>query len=127
VPRRRALLDLVLAAGVLGLVAGLIWVDRELGCEAIADDPGALERRDASLASYLEDRCEQSGGCEQVEVVSTRACKAKVRVRAVRVDEYGEVLGTFETVDGLGYEPLLDRWRVLETLEDRQVLGLPVY
>jgi hypothetical protein len=46
-------------------------------------------------------------------------------VRARRVDEYGEALGTFESVEGLAYSPVLGRWRIRERLDDKQLLGLP--
>lgn len=128
-PRRRidlGILELVLAGATVAGVCALVWADSDVGCDALESDADALEDRDEALSGFLDQRCAE-GRCDQIEVVSTRACLAKVRYRERRVDEYGDTLGTFVVVEGLVFSPLLERWRHRETLEDKQVLGLPLH
>jgi hypothetical protein len=129
-PRRRrarffGLRELLLAGAALGMMVGVTWVDERYACAHIEEHPGDLVERDEALESYLEARCELID-CDQAELVSTRGCLAKIRVQAPRVDEYGDELGTFVSVEGLRYSPVFGRWWVRETLEDKQLLGLPV-
>lgn len=117
--------ELLLAAAALGLVLGVSWVDDQYACAHIDDHGGELERRDQALDSFLAAHCDELA-CEQLELVAVNGCLAKIRTRARRVDAYGDTLGTFVTVEGLAYSPLLGRWRVRELIDDKQVLGLPV-
>ena len=93
-------------------------------CHAMAEGrlPAAQQERDADLNAYLEARC-HDGRCLQFELLGRRGCRAKLRLRELRVDDYGQPIGTFETVEGLGYRPLLDRWSVQRTFADKQLLG----
>ena len=131
-PRKRRLRDLIggrellLGALAVGMVLGVSWIDDRYTCEHIDEHEAAAIARDANLSEFSEARCDELG-CAKLELVSTQGCLAKIRFEAERSDEYGEVLGTFVTVEGLSYSPLLERWRVREILDDKQVLGLPVY
>jgi hypothetical protein len=109
--------ELLLGAAAIGLVIGVSWVDEQYACAHIVE-------RDAALDTFVQEHCDELD-CERIEVVSTKDCLAKIRVQAVRVDEYGENLGTFVTVEGLAYSPVFGRWRVRERLDDKQLLGLP--
>lgn len=115
---------ILLAAAALGLVIGIAWVDQRWVCAHIEQHGADVAERDAALAEFLRDRCDELG-CEHIELLSQSGCLAKLRVQAKRVDEYGEDLGTFLTVEGLSYSPALGRWRVRERLDDKQLLGLP--
>lgn len=119
--------ELLLIGAALGLLLGVSWVDERYTCTALAseDAPAELERRDAALDAYLDARCSDTD-CARVELVSTRGCLAKIRVEGTRVDEYGDNLGLFREVEGLSYSPVLGRWRHRETLESKQLLGVPV-
>lgn len=115
---------LLLGAAALGLGVGVMWVDQQWVCAHIEEHPDDVAERDAALDSFVRDRCDELS-CEEIELISTNDCLAKLRVRAVRVDEYGDDLGTFETIEGLSYNPLWGRWSVREQLDDKQLLGLP--
>ncbi|PRQ05783.1 hypothetical protein ENSA5_01030 [Enhygromyxa salina] len=116
--------ELMLGAAALGLMLGVTWVDERYTCEQLEDHAGELASRDAALDEFVDARCGELG-CEQIEVVSGKGCLAKIRVRAPRVDDYGDEIGTFVTTEGLAYSPLFGRWRVRETLDDKQILGMP--
>ncbi|PRQ07141.1 hypothetical protein ENSA7_31560 [Enhygromyxa salina] len=122
--------ELLIGAAAVGLVVAVSWADERYECERIEQDPAKLATRNAALDEFAVERCEAAGGeldgCEHVEVVSRNGCLAKLRVQARRVDDYGDEQGTFITVEGLSYSPLLQRWRVREVLDDTQILGLPV-
>lgn len=140
-PRRRRLAkalssfvgarELLLGAAAVGLVVGVSWADESFVCERLEQHEDQVAERNVTLDAFAAERCLEAGGelhgCERVEVVSRNGCLAKLRVQARRVDEYGDELGTFITIEGLSYSPLLQRWRVRETLDDTQILGLPVY
>lgn len=129
-PRRRLLSDfiggreLLLGAAALGLVIGVSWVDEQYACAHLEQHPGDIAERDAALEAFVREHCDELG-CDEIELVSRKDCLAKLRVQARRVDEYGEQLGTFESVEGLAYSPVLGRWRIRERLDDKQLLGLP--
>jgi hypothetical protein len=129
-PRRRLLADfiggreLLMGAAAIGLVIGVSWVDEQWACAHIEEHPGDVAERDAALDAFVAEHCGELG-CEEIELVSRKDCLAKIRVQARRVDEYGENLGTFESVEGLAYSPVLGRWRIRERLDDKQLLGLP--
>jgi hypothetical protein len=122
--------ELLLGAAAVGLVFGVSWADDRFVCERIEQHEDQLAERNATLEAFAAERCRELGGesadCERVEVVSRNGCLAKLRVQARRIDDYGDDLGTFITIEGLSYSPLLTRWRVRETLDDTQILGLPV-
>jgi hypothetical protein len=117
--------ELLLGAAAIGLVIGVSWVDEQYACAHIEQHSGDIVERDAALDTFVQEHCDELD-CERIEVVSTKDCLAKIRVQAVRVDEYGENLGTFVTVEGLAYSPVFGRWRVRERLDDKQLLGLPL-
>jgi hypothetical protein len=114
----------LLGAAAIGLVIGVSWVDEQYACAHLEQHSGDIVERDAALDTFVRDHCDELD-CEQIELVSRKDCLAKIRVQAVRIDEYGENLGTFETIEGLAYSPVLGRWRVRERLDDKQLLGLP--
>jgi hypothetical protein len=116
--------ELLLGAAAIGLMIGVSWVDEQYACAHIERHPGDVVERDAALDAFVREHCDELE-CERIEVVSRKDCLAKIRVQAVRVDEYGENLGTFLTVEGLAYSPVFGRWRVREQLDDKQLLGLP--
>lgn len=122
--------ELLLGGAAIGLVLGVCWADDRYVCERIEQDLDALVERDASLETFVAERCQElageADGCDHIEVVSRDRCRSKLRVQARRVDTYGEELGTFITLEGLSYSPLLKRWRVRETIDETQILGLPV-
>ncbi|KIG12207.1 hypothetical protein DB30_01811 [Enhygromyxa salina] len=122
--------ELLICAAAIGLVVGVSWADEQFECERIEQDQDQLAQRNAALDAFAAERCLAAGGesdgCEHVEVVSRNGCLAKLRVQARRVDDYGDEIGTFITIEGLTYSPLFERWRVREVLDDKQILGLPV-
>ena len=130
-PRERRFRDLIgarellLGALAVGMMVGVSWVDDRYTCERLDEREAEASMRDTNLAAFAQARCEQLG-CTSMEVISTKGCLGKVRYTADRVDDYGEALGTFVTVEGLAYSPMLERWRVHEILDDKQLLGLPV-
>lgn len=115
---------LLLGVAAVGLVIGVSWVDQQWVCSHIEQHPSDLAERDEALDEFVRGRCDELG-CEEIELVSRQDCLAKLRVQAKRVDEYGDDLGTFVTVEGLSYSPALGRWRVRERLDEKQLLGLP--
>jgi hypothetical protein len=116
--------ELLLGAAALGLVAGLGWASEGTICEQLGD--GLASQRGAALERYVDARCE-AGQCESIELVSTTGCRAKVRVIERRVDDYGDEIGVFRVDEGLEFSPVLERWRMREELDVKQVLGLPAY
>jgi hypothetical protein len=117
--------ELMLGAAAIGLVIGISWADEQWVCAHIDEHEHEVALLRESLDGFVEERC-AALGCEELELVSQRGCLAKIRTRAVRVDKYGDEIGTFVSVEGLRYSPMLGRWRVDELLDDKQVLGLPV-
>lgn len=115
----------LLAAAAVGLVVGLSWADDAYTCSIFEVDAAAAARedRDHALEQFADARCAELD-CETVELVAPRGCAAKLRIQAKRHDRYGERIGTFITTEGLRYSPLLERWRVSEVLDDKQILGL---
>jgi hypothetical protein len=122
--------ELLLGAAGIGLVIGVGWADDRFECERLDQDAAKLQTRNETLDAFAAARCREVGlelvDCEHVEVVSRDGCLAKLRIQAPRIDEYGDEIGTFITIEGLSYSPLLERWRVREALDDTQILGLPV-
>ena len=108
----------------MGLVAGLGWASEGRVCEQLGDE--LASGRQAALEDYVEARCED-GQCESIELVSTTGCRAKVRVIERRFDSYGDEIGLFRVDEGLEFSPLLERWRMSEELEVKQLLGLPAF
>jgi len=118
--------ELLVGGAALGLVVGLGWVCEARVCEAFLGGPASVAARDAALVDYAAVRCE-AGRCESLELVSHMGCRAKVRVLELRFDAYGDKIGLFRADEGLEFSPMLDRWRLRETLEVKQILGLPGY
>ena len=116
--------ELLLGAAALGLVVGLGWVSEGSVCEQLGDT--LTHEREAALHDYFEDRCD-AGQCESIELVATTGCRAKVRVVERRFDGYGDEIGLFRSDEGLEFSPVLERWRKREVLDEKQLLGLPVY
>ena len=130
-PRRPKRLDwlggreLLLGAAALGLIVGLGWASEGRVCEALGDD--LASSRAAAMQRYVEARCEASERCESIELVASLGCRAKVRVVERRFDEYGDEIGLFRVDEGLEFSPVLERWRLREELEVKQLLGFPDY
>jgi hypothetical protein len=118
--------ELLAGGAAFGLVVGLGWVGEARVCEAFQGDPAAVAARDAALVDYAATRCE-AGHCESLELVSHTGCRAKVRVLEQRFDASGDKIGLFRADEGLEFSPMLERWRLRETLEVKQILGLPGY
>lgn len=116
---------MLLGAAAIGLTIGVSWVDEQWACAHIEAHPEDVVERDAALDAFVREHCDELG-CEAIELISSKDCLAKIRVQARRVDAYGEDLGTFLTVEGLAYSPVLGRWRIRERLDDKQLLGLPI-
>ena len=117
--------ELLLGALAIGMMLGVSWVDDRYTCERLDEREAEASIRDTNLAAFAQARCAELD-CTSMEVVSTKGCLGKLRFTADRVDDYGEALGTFVTVEGLAYSPTLERRRVREVLDDKQILGLPV-
>lgn len=118
--------ELLAGAAALGLMIGLGWACEDRVCELLANDPAALGEREAALDRYLEGRCE-GPECESIEQVSQTGCRAKVRVIERRADAYGAAIGTFRVDEGLQFSPIRNRWELRETVDVKQLLGLPTY
>jgi hypothetical protein len=116
--------ELLLGAAALGLVIGVSWVDEQVVCANLDEHADKVTERDAALDEFVRERCKELS-CDEIELVSRKGCLAKLRVQARRIDEYGDDLGTFVTVEGLSYSPMLGHWRVRERLDEKQLLGLP--
>ena len=120
--------DWLLAAAALGLVLGLSWADDRYTCERFDSHASTaeLDARAEALEQLADARCEDLA-CTTVRALPATDCVTKLELVAERRDRYGEVVGTFVATEGLRYSPLLGRWRVVERLDERQILGLPVY
>ena len=125
-PRLPHAREWLLAAAGLGLVVGLCWGADRYTCAGLGTDTGEIEIRDTALTNFSAARCDTLE-CERAEVVAHGDCVAKLELQAIRHDRYGQEIGTFVTTEGLSYSPLLRRWRVRETLSDKQLLGLPTF
>lgn len=118
--------ELLLGAAALGLVVGLGWASEGRVCEQLGDE--LADERDAALLEYFDARCSSDEGeCESIELVSSTGCRAKVRVVERRFDDHGDEIGVFRTDEGLEFSPVLERWRKRDVLDEKQLLGLPVY
>lgn len=116
--------ELLAGAAAFGLVAGIGWVGEARICEQLGD--GIADPREAALERYVDARCDE-GQCESIVVVSATGCRAKVRVIERRFDDFGDEIGVFRVDEGLEFSPLLERWRMREEIEVKQVLGLPTH
>ena len=117
--------ELLLVAGALGLLLGFGWVDDRSSCAGLEQQADAVVARDLALDRFVAAHCDPSRERCEVERLGLHDCQAKIRVRELRRDGYGEVLGTFERTLGLVYSPGQDQWQIDAELADRQILGLP--
>jgi hypothetical protein len=113
----------LVGVAAFGLVIGLGVAGEVRVCEGLEQGGVAFEQRDAALASYMQARCEAEQ-CESIELVAHASCRAKVRVVERRLDDYGDVIGTFRVDEGLVFRPMVDRWGLRAVLDDKQMLGL---